>query len=329
MKKLALISIMTAALAVLLGAAASTAAAEIIYHDYTVSGVVFEWQTVVNNGVKVPVEGDNRKFNSYNPPSLNVERLVVFRARSKGGMGGQPVHGVFTRYMAVAGTPVTTIFDRKTTVPQPNNILWPPNDLLTRFIEPPSFPRIDMGSDTIASRGNHQPVWSYLLADGSETRAGHTGIYTNPFGPLITGTSNLGAVPDLAFFAVPGTDGVLFDVFPGAPAVTDHATVVFKGNFTEAGVGRTGVYYRDLTDAPITLVDGTTLAPAGGMSSAVRIADTNTIIPGTKTTTPVSPRAGGPLRSWRCPVWSTGRWATRPSTSPSRRGPAGSSRGRT
>ena len=44
---------------------------------------------------------------------------------------------------------------------------------LTTFIEPPSFPRIDMRSDTIASRGNHQPVWRYVLPDGSETRAGH------------------------------------------------------------------------------------------------------------------------------------------------------------
>ena len=172
MKKFALILIMTAALAVAIGAAASAAAAEtVVYKDYTVPGVTFGWQTVVNNGVKVPVEGDNRKFNSYNPPSLNVERLVVFRARSKGGMGGQPVHGVFTRDMAVAGTPVTTIFDRKTTVPQPNNILWPPNDLLTTFIEPPSFPRIDMWSDTIASRGNHQPVWNYVVAPIAHRRA--------------------------------------------------------------------------------------------------------------------------------------------------------------
>ena len=250
-------------------------------------GVVFDWQVVVNNGVQAP--GDSRKFNSYNPPSLNVERLVVFRARTKGGMGpgggGQPVHGVFTRDMGVAGAPVTTLFDRKTAVPQPNNIWWPPNNLLTRFIEPPSFPRIDMRSDTAASRGNHQPAWSYLLSDGSETRAGTTGIYTNPFGPLIAGTSNVGAVPDFDFFAVPDSDpAIKFDVFPGAPAVTDGATVVFKGNFTEGGVGRTGVYYRDLANAPITLLDGTTLAPAGGMSSVVRIADTNTIIPGTKTT---------------------------------------------
>jgi hypothetical protein len=239
---------------------------------------VFDWQVAVNNGVQAP--GDHRKFNSYNPPSLNVDRLVVFRARTKGGKGGQPIHGVFTRDMAVAGTPVTTIFDRRTAVPQPNNILWPPNDQLTRFIEPPSFPRIDMWSDTVASRGNHQPVWQVP----ADEKAGNTGIYTNPFGPLIAGTSNAGAVPDFDFFAVPGTDpAVKFDVFPGAPAVTG-ATVVFKGNFTEGLAGRTGVYYRDLTDAPITLLDGTTLAPAGGMSPAVRIADTNTIIPGTKTT---------------------------------------------
>ena len=49
--------------------------------------VVFDWQIVVNNGVKAPGD-EERKFNSYNPPSLNVDRLVVFRARTKGGMGG-------------------------------------------------------------------------------------------------------------------------------------------------------------------------------------------------------------------------------------------------
>ena len=289
MKKSALILIATAALAVLLGAAASTAAAEIVYNDYTVPGVTFDWQVVVNNGVKPPGE-TIRTFNSYNQPSLNVDRLVVFRARTKGGMGGggmgqQPVHGVFTRDMSVAGAPVMRLFDRKTAVPQPNNILWPPNYLPTTFIEPPSFPRIDMWSDTVASRGNHQPAWMYLLSDVTETRAGTTGIYTNPFGPLITGTSNLGAVPDFDFFAVPGiAPAIKFDVFPGAPAVTDGATVVFKGNYTVDEVGKTGVYYRDLTNAPITLLGGTELAPAGGETRVVCIADTSTIIPGTKST---------------------------------------------
>ena len=279
MKKFALIVIMMAVLAVLLGAAAAAAAAAaetVVYKDYTVPGVTFGWQTVVNNGVQAP--GDSRRFNSYNPPSLNVDRLVVFRARTKGGKGGQPVHGVFTRDMGVADAPVLTLFDRKTFVPQPNN-------LGTTFIEPPSFPRIDMRSSTVASRANHQPAWRYQLSDDSETRAGTTGIYTNPFGSLIAGTSNLGAVPDFDFFAVPGIAPVTkFDVFPGAPAVTDGATVVFKGNYTVGSEGKTGVYYRDLTNAPITLLDGITqLAPAGGTGPVVRIADTDTLIPGTKT----------------------------------------------
>ena len=95
-----------------------------------------------------------------------------------------------------------------------------------------------MWSDTVASRGNHQPAWRYLLG-WHETRAGTTGIYTNPFGSLIAGTSNLGAVPDFDFFAVPGTDpATKFDVFPGAPAVTDGATVVFKGNYTVGDRGQ-------------------------------------------------------------------------------------------
>jgi hypothetical protein len=282
MKKFALTLTMAAALVVVLGAAASSAAAAIDYTDYAVPDFTFDWQTVVNNGVTVP--GDARKFNSYNQPSLNVERLVVFRGRSKGGSGGEPAHGVFVRDMAL-GTGVTTILDRDALVPQPNN-------LGTTFIEPPSFPRIDMWSDTIATRANHQPVWNYVVGtdpdtgEPIETRAGTTGIYTNPFASLIAGTSNLGAVPGFDLFAVPGiAPAIKFDVFPGAPAVTDRATVVFKGNYTEAGVGRTGVYYRTLTNAPITLVDGTLLAPAGGEARAVRIADTHTIIPGTKATT--------------------------------------------
>ena len=67
--------------------------------------------------------------------------------------------------------------------------------------------------------------------------------------------------------------------------MTDGATVVFKGNYTVGTLGRTGVYYRDLTDSPIPLLDGVTqLAPAGGTGPVVRIADTDTIIPGTRTT---------------------------------------------
>ncbi len=234
------------------------------------AGAEFQWQVVVNNGDTVP--GDTRKFNSYNQPSLNIQRLVVFRARSKGGVTGEPAHGVFIRDMAL-GTPLTTIFDRETLVPYPNS-----ED--STFIEPPSFPRIDQSSDTLASRGNHPPVWEYDIAPDATTKAGTTGIYTNPFGDLITGASNLGVAPDFPFFAVPGTASIKFDVFPGAPAVTDRATIVFKGNYTLLDpndppfgtITKTGVFYRELTDAP-----------AGGDLPAVLLADTDTLIPGTTT----------------------------------------------
>ena len=254
------------------------------------------WQVVVNNGDFMPTDSCDptvpnpttppcRTFNSYNQPSVNADQLVVLRARSRGGQGlGQPVHGIYTRDMA-AGAPVVKIFDRQTLVPQPNN-------LGTVFIEPPSFPRIDIGSDTIATRGNHQPVWRYFLEDGTETRAGTTGVYTNAFGDLITGASKLGIVPEFAFFEVPEATGIPFDVFPGAPSATDGATIVFKGNYTlpaptpedpNATISKTGVYYRDLVDAPIPL-DGTSLSPAGGTNPVVLIANnTDTLIPGTTT----------------------------------------------
>lgn len=224
-------------------------------------GADFKWQVVVNNGVTVP--GDSRTFNSYNQPSVNVNRLLVFRARSKGGQNGEPAHGVFIRNMASPGA-ILTVFDRNTQVPAPDN-------LGSTFVEPPSFPRIDMWSNTVASRGNHQPVWEYLLPGGiTETRAGTTGIYTNPFGNLVIGASNLGLVPDFRFFAVPGTGYFFkFDVFPGSPSVSDGATLVFKGNYT-AGVAQTGVYYRDLANESF-----------GGTGDSVLIADTSTLIPDT------------------------------------------------
>ena len=202
---------------------------------------------------------------------------MVIRARSRGGQGGQQnVHGIYTRDMA-AGGPVVRILDRDALVPEPNN-------LDTTFIEPPSFPRIDIGSNTIATRGNHQPVWRYFLEDGTETRAGTTGIYTNPFVDLITGASKLGIVPEFSFFEVPEAPGIPFDVFPGAPAVTDGAIIVFKGNYTVNLVGKTGVYYRDLVDEPIRLDDGTELEPAGGTNRVFLIANnTDTSIPGTTT----------------------------------------------
>jgi hypothetical protein len=237
----------------------------------------FDWTTVVNNNDRMPGAPNERTFNSYNQPSVNLNGLVVIRARSKGGGGGGghgPTHGIYTRDMAVDASPIIRILDRTTEVPQPNN-------LGTTYVETPSFPRIDMDSDTIATRGNHQPVWNYV-PDGEteETRAGTTGIYTNPFGDLITGAAKLGAVPAFSFFEVPEFPGTTFEVFPGAPSVTEGDTIVFKGNYTDPdnGDARTGVYYRELIDDPI---NGN---PGGGTLPVVMIANsTDTLIPGTDT----------------------------------------------
>ena len=235
------------------------------------------WETVVNNAVQDPRSG--KLFNSYNQPSVNAKGLVVFRGRSKGGSGGgEPAHGVYTRDMATK-KPLKVVFDRATPVPQPNN-------LGTLFVEPPSFPRIDIHSDTLASRGSHAPVWNYVMGtDGVtnepiETRAGTTGIYANPFGGLITGASLLGAVPGFEFFSVPGVSPpTKFDVFPGAPAV-DGSMLVFKGNFTLPSGSKTGVYYRNLEHKPIKPTGSRALSSAGGMKPVVLIADNvSTLIP--------------------------------------------------
>jgi len=230
----------------------------------------FEWVTVVNNNDEMPGTPGRRTFNSYNQPSVNLDGLVVFRARSRGGSGyGQPTHGIYTRDMSDDNSDIVRILDRTTRVPYPNN-------LETKFVETPSFPRIDMNSETIATRGNHQPVWSYLPYDGNEeTRGGTTGIYSNPFGPLITAASKLGDAPNLFFFEVPEEAlATRFEVFPGAPSVTNGDTIVFKGNYTIEGISKTGIYYRTLRDGP-----------AGGGTSARLIANnTKTVIPGTEQT---------------------------------------------
>jgi len=233
----------------------------------------FDWTTVVNNTDLMPPL-EVRNFNSYNQPSVNVDGLVVIRARSRGGPPlGQPTHGIYTRDMSVE-SPIVSILDRTTLVPYPNN-------LDTTFVETPSFPRIDIDSDTIATRGNHQPVWNYVVGtdpetgEPIETRAGTTGIYTNPFDDLITGAAKLGDVPEFSFFEVPEFPGIRFEVFPGAPSVTEGDTIVFKGNYTAPdGSARTGVYYRELVDN----------APAGGVSPVVLIANsTDTVIPDSDT----------------------------------------------
>ncbi len=226
----------------------------------------FRWRTVVNNNDLMPPL-DIRNFNSYNQPSVNMGGLVVIRARSRGGPPlGPPTHGIYARDMSAPGSTIYRILDKTTQVPQPNN-------LGTTFVETPSFPRIDMRSDTIATRGNHQPVHRYLLDDGSETRVGTTGIYANPFGEIITGAAKLGDAPGLRFYRVPEFNNIRFEVFPGAPSVTGGNIIAFKGNYTVGSLGKTGVYYRELQRGAF-----------GGESEAVLIANnTDTLIPGTHT----------------------------------------------
>ncbi|MDO8861076.1 hypothetical protein Q6D67_05110 [Haliea sp. E1-2-M8] len=251
----------------------------------------------MNNGFEVP-RNPGRYYNSYNPPSINASALVVFRARSTGRSQG-PVSGIYTRDMAKEGATINVIADRDTDVPWPNNTCYPTpgpaegeeeapvaciaDDALATFNEFPSFPRIALTRNAVASRGNHPPVWTYpvpaqLAADeeGEEktTRAGTSGAYVNldagqPGSPLVTGASLLGEVPAFAdIFAVPGVDpATKFDVFPGAPAITDAGVVAFKGNFTN-GAGKTGVFYRQIM-----------AEEAGGSAAVELVANSDTLVP--------------------------------------------------
>jgi len=231
--------------------------------------IVYTWSTVANNGDLIP--GTGKTFNSYNQPAVNAHGMVVFRARSRGGQG-QPEHGIYIRDMDEL-TPVATVITRGGTVPQPNNALY--NGQLAQFNEFPSVPRIDSGSDTIATRAQSQPVWTFTLADGSDTRTGTAGVYANPQGLPTTAASMVGDVPGFEYFQVPIAEvapGTGFDQFPGSPAVTERNTIVFKGNFAAGGVGKTGVFYRDIF-------------ATGGVSPIDVIASSYTPIPGSPSKT--------------------------------------------
>ena len=231
-----------------------------------------KWRTVANNNNTIP--GSTKNFNSYNQPSINSKGLLVFRARAK---GPNPESGIFTRDMSGTGGVTVKIADRTTVVPAPNNTLYKPDDTLAMFNEYPSIPRIAQNASTVATRGNSQPVWTYILPDMTETKVGTSGIFANPAGSLITGVNLLGAVPNpgmgvvgtdyFPYFQVPGAvAGTRFDVFPGSPAVTDENIIAFKGNYTENLIGKTGVFYRDLT-------------ASGGLAPVSLIANTSTVIP--------------------------------------------------
>lgn len=224
-----------------------------------------DWETVANNLTAAP-GGSGQTFLSYNPPSVSGDGLVVFRGRARtpgmGGGGGAPLRGVYARDMGAPGQPVVAIADTLSTlVPEPNN-------LGAGFAEFPAFPRIDVGG-AIAFRGQHMPVYRFTDATGADTRAGTSGVYATAPGPLTTAASQLGFIPEFSEFAVPGSTaaGTRFDQFPGAPS-PDGDLVAFKGNWTDALGGRTGVYFRDLSgdgESPVQLVaESGMLIPDGG-----------------------------------------------------------------
>jgi hypothetical protein len=263
----------------------------------------YEWYTVANNGDLMPtdtsrdcgschedmassgslVSTGTKVFNSYNQPAINKEGVVVFRARSRGGEGdgpgqGEPERGIYMRNLAEQGA-LYMAFRRHGTVPQPNNTTTGQNEDPAWFNEFPSVPRIDAGSDTIATRGQSTPVWMGLVQDTSgnfvETRTGTAGVYaSSSHGLPTTAASMVGDVygydasgalaQTFPYFQVPPhgngavPSGIGFDQFPGSPAVTERNTIVFKGNFTIGDAGKTGVFYRDIVGgsgtAPIELI---------------------------------------------------------------------------
>ena len=212
-----------------------------------------EWSTVANNADEAP-GGTAATFRSFSQPAINASELVVFRARSSAGMGGGGAQfdGIYSRDLSAAN-PIVKLLVRDDIVPAPNNTFYQGD--LAGFIDFPSTPRIDASSALVATAGQHQPVWTYQLGE-SDTKVGTAGLYAFPAGFPVTAASQLGAVvePDqitLSFpqFSVPGTiAGTRFDQFPGSPAAFDGQFVAFKGNHTDPtdGLGRTGVYYRDI-----------------------------------------------------------------------------------
>ena len=205
------------------------------------------WRTVINNGDTIP--GTEVLFNSYNQPSINTSGLVVFRGRGRGGSGGEPPRGIYARDMGHGNKPLRAVVDVSSEVPAPNN-------LGSSFNEFPSIPRIAADSDMIATRGQSEPVYEYIPEGEVEsTRVGTAGIYATLNGQLVTGASQLGAVPGFEYWAVPGASaGTRFSQFPGSPAV-DGTTIAFKGNYTDLDNPEesTGVFIRDLsvTESPV------------------------------------------------------------------------------
>lgn len=210
---------------------------------------VGDWITIANSSVIVPEDSAARPFSSFNPPSVNTRGFVVFRGRSRGPE--PPASGIFGLDTSRSGSgQLYRLAGRQSMVPDPNNTG-------ARFNEFPSFPRLGLHGKNVATRGNSAPVWSFTTPEG-ESRAGTTGIFAANDGyNLATSMTQLGLVPGFERHQVPGSLEITrFEMFPGAPAITDEGFVVSKGNYTDHDGGGTGVFYRDLLggDTPIELI---------------------------------------------------------------------------
>jgi len=199
------------------------------------------WETIANNGDEAPGGDVGDLFRSYNPPGLNDQGLVVFRARAA-ILGGSQAGGIYQLDLN-GPDPIIKLLFRGDEVPAPNNLAGAYNEF-------PSTPRIDPNGTLVATRGQHEPVWEYSAGGEELTRVGTAGIYAFTGSSPVTGASLLGAAvePDqvtltFPWYSVPATvTGTRFDQFPGAPAV-DGNYIIFKGNYTDLndGLGRTGV----------------------------------------------------------------------------------------
>lgn len=242
------------------------------------------WNTAVNNASEAPGGEPGARFISYNQPALNDDGIMVFRARSRVSTGNPLTSGIYR--LDLFGGPIEKLAIRGDVVPDPNNTVV--SGSLATFNDFPSTPRIDPGSGLIASRGQHDPAWTYLV-DGAETRVGTAGIFAFQGTTGVTGASLLGAAVELdgvtltfPWFSVPGTVlGTRFDQFPGSPALSDGRYIIYKGNYTDLddGIGRTGIYYRDVVAGdpqPFTglIANSDTIIPNQPMGGIVEFGST-------------------------------------------------------
>ncbi len=218
------------------------------------------WSTVVNNDDLAPHSAQQHFF-SYNPPSVNAQGIVVFRARAKnsnsGGENGPapadsdqanpPVHGIFSRNMQDL-TDIVTLASNQSpndVLPEPNNITHPGPATFNEF---PSFPRLDKFEPIAAFRGQSTPSWEVQTGGETEKSGGTSGVYTGFIDHLKTAIRNIEApffpeylVPDSAL--PQGAFETHFEQFPGAPSPSVNL-VAFKGNYSIDDVPYTGVFYR-------------------------------------------------------------------------------------